>query len=148
MSLFFATGSETTELSVTDLRQALFQAFDALGDRRNVLALPPDFTRYHSRSGDVTRDTWAYYGDRLTCVMPALGTHRAMTDCELTTMFGDMPRNLFRVHDWRSGLHTMGVVPVDFVREQSEGQLDYPWPAQVNRILVEGGFDLILSIGQ
>jgi nickel-dependent lactate racemase len=148
MSLYFATGSESTELSLTDLREALFQAFDALGERHKVLALPPDFTRYHSRAGDVTRDAWAYYGERLTSVMPALGTHRAMTDCELGTMFGDMPRELFCVHDWRSGLCTLGEVPADFIREQSEGQLDFCWPAQVNRLLVEGGFDLILSIGQ
>ena len=63
-------------------------------------------------------------------------------------MFGDMPQNLFRVHDWRRDLVTLGEVPASYVREQSEGKLDYPWPAQVNRLLVEGGFDLILSIGQ
>jgi nickel-dependent lactate racemase len=34
------------------------------------------------------------------------------------------------------------------VREVSEGKVDYAWPAQVNRLLVEGDFDLILSIGQ
>ena len=35
-----------------------------------------------------------------------------------------------------------------FIQEVSEGKLDYDWPAQVNKLLVEGGFDLILSIGQ
>jgi nickel-dependent lactate racemase len=39
-------------------------------------------------------------------------------------------------------------VPVELVREVSEGQADYAWPAQVNRLLVDGGFDLILSVGQ
>jgi nickel-dependent lactate racemase len=43
---------------------------------------------------------------------------------------------------------TLGEVPAEFIQEQSEGKLDYSWPAQVNRLLVEGGFDLILSIGQ
>jgi nickel-dependent lactate racemase len=148
MSMYFAIGSETTELSQDDLKQSLCQAFQALGERRRVLALPPDFTRYHSRAGDVTRVAWEYYGERLTDVMPALGTHVAMSDCEIGTMFGDMPRSLFRVHDWRSGLRTLGEVPSAFVREQSEGKLDYAWPAQVNQLLVEGGHDLILSIGQ
>ena len=148
MSLYCAIGSETTELSAADLKQALFQAFAALGDRRGVLALPPDFTRFHSRAGDVTRIAWECYGERLKCVMPALGTHVPMTAGEISTMFGDMPGGLFRVHDWRSDLATLGEVPAQFVSEQSEGKLDYTWPAQVNRILVDGGFDLILSIGQ
>lgn len=148
MSMYFALGSETTELSQDDLKQSLCQAFQALGERWRVLALPPDFTRYHSRAGDVTRVAWEYYGDRLADVMPALGTHVAMTDCEIGTMFGDMPRSLFRVHDWRSGLRTLGEVPSEFVREQSEGKLDYAWPAQVNQLLAEGGHDLVLSIGQ
>jgi nickel-dependent lactate racemase len=148
MSLYSAIGSETTELTPNEFQQALFQAFEKLGERRKVLALPPDFTRYHSRSGEVTRVAWQYFGERLTDVMPALGTHVPVSDCELTTMFGDMPRSLFRVHDWRSGLTTLGEVPAEFVCEQSEGKLNYSWPAQVNRLLVDGGFDLILSIGQ
>jgi nickel-dependent lactate racemase len=32
--------------------------------------------------------------------------------------------------------------------EVSEGKLEYAWPAQVNRLLRDGGHDLILSIGQ
>jgi nickel-dependent lactate racemase len=59
-----------------------------------------------------------------------------------------MPHSLFRVHDWRNGIVTLGEVPGEFMREVSEGALDFSWPAQVDRLLVEGGFDLILSIGQ
>ena len=43
---------------------------------------------------------------------------------------------------------TRWTVPGEFVKEVSGGVIDYPWPAQVNKLLVEGGFDLILSIGQ
>jgi nickel-dependent lactate racemase len=39
-------------------------------------------------------------------------------------------------------------VPAQFVLEQSEGKLNYTWPVQINRLLIEGDFDLILSIGQ
>jgi nickel-dependent lactate racemase len=148
MSLYFAAGSETAELSSDDLRAGMYAALDALGPRRKALALPPDFTRYHSRAGELTRIAWEYFGDRLTDVMPALGTHVAMSDCEIGNMFGDMPRSLFRVHDWRNGLTTLGEVPAGYIREQSEGKLDFAWPAQVDNLLVEGGFDLILSIGQ
>ncbi len=148
MSLYFAAGSETTELSSEDMRQGLFQALKALGDRKKVLCLPPDFTRFHSRAGELTQYAWQYYGDRLTDVLPAIGTHFPMTDRELSVMFGDVPKDRFRAHDWRNGIVTLGEVPASYVREQSEGKLDFPWPAQVDRLLVEGGFDLILSIGQ
>jgi nickel-dependent lactate racemase len=43
---------------------------------------------------------------------------------------------------------TVGLVPGEYVKEVSGGVVDYPWPAQVNRMLVEGGYDLILSLGQ
>jgi nickel-dependent lactate racemase len=146
--MFFGAGSETTELSSTDLREGLFQALEKLGDRRKVLAVPPDFTRYHSRAGLLTKHAWDYYGNRLTDVLPALGTHVPMTEHEIQAMFCNMPIELFRVHDWREGLVTLGEVPAQFIREESEGKVDFAWPAQVDRLLVEGGFDLILSIGQ
>jgi len=34
------------------------------------------------------------------------------------------------------------------MQEVSEGKLDYAWPAQVNKLLRDGGHDLILSLGQ
>ena len=148
MSLFFAEGSASTELSSADLREGLFEALGKLGVRRKVLAVPPDFTRSHSRAGELTELAWEFYGERLTDVLPALGTHKQMTEGEIGTMFGRTPRSLFRVHNWREDVVTLGEVPVEFVREVSEGRLAYPWPAQVNRLLRDGGHDLILSIGQ
>ena len=84
----------------------------------------------------------------MTDILPALGTHAAMTSQEITRMFDDVPQSLFRVHDWRGGLVTLGQVPSEFMQEVSEGKLDYTWPAQVDKLLVEGKFDLILSFGQ
>jgi nickel-dependent lactate racemase len=63
-------------------------------------------------------------------------------------MFAGVPADKFRVHDWRHDVVTLGEVPAQYVREISEGRVDYPWPAQVNRLLTDGGHDLILSIGQ
>jgi nickel-dependent lactate racemase len=148
MSLYFSAGSPSANLSPQDLRNALFTAFGRLGERRKVLCLPPDFTRFHSHAGVLTGYAWEYYGSKLTDVLPAIGTHAPMTADEIRRMFGEMPLDLFRVHDWRNGLVTLGEVPASFIQEQSEGRLDYAWPAQVDRLLVEGGFDLILSIGQ
>lgn len=148
MGIFYSTGSAATELSGDQLRQGLFEASEALGPRRKVLAIPPDFTRFHSRAGELTRYARQFYGDRLTDILPALGTHTPMTPHQIGRMFGDLPLELFRVHDWRCGLVTLGEVPGEFVREVSEGTLDFAWPAQVDRLLVEGGYDLILSIGQ
>jgi nickel-dependent lactate racemase len=148
MSLFFATGSPTTEMSDAEIKAGLFEALTKLGERRRVLVVPPDFTRMHSQSGVLTELAAEFYGDRLVDVLPALGTHKAMTDHEIATMFGKTPRHLFRVHDWRNDIVTLGEVPGEFMLEVSEGKLDYPWPAQVNKLLRDGGHDLILSIGQ
>jgi nickel-dependent lactate racemase len=87
-------------------------------------------------------------GAALTDVLPALGTHKAMSDREIATMFGGVSRDLFRVHDWRNDVVTLGEVPGEFMLEVSEGKLDYTWPAQVNKLVRDGGHDLILSIGQ
>ena len=148
MSLFYSIGSPATELSAEQIRAGLFEAFAKLGDRKRVLAVPPDFTRMHSQSGVLTELAAEYFGDRLVDVLPALGTHKAMTDHEIATMFGKTPRHLFRVHDWRNDIVTLGEVPGEFMLEVSEGKLDYPWPAQVNKLLRDGGHDLIVSIGQ
>ena len=148
MSLFFAKGSRHTELSLAEAKAGLFEAFGKLGRRNRVLAVPPDFTRCHSKAGQLTEFTWEFFGDALVDVLPALGTHKAMSDSEIKTMFGATPNHLFRVHDWRNDVVTLGEVPSDFMLEVSEGKLHYTWPAQVNKLLRDGGHDLILSIGQ
>jgi nickel-dependent lactate racemase len=136
------------EISADAARAGMFEALTKLGERKKVLAVPPDFTRFHSRAGELTEMVWEFYGDALTDVLPALGTHTAMSEYQMETMFGDTPRELFRVHDWRRDVVTLGEVPGEFLRDVSEGLVDYPWPAQVNRLLRDGGHDLILSIGQ
>ena len=146
--LYYERGNPQDNLSLEDLKVGLFAALDKLGPRKKVLAIPPDMTRFYSRAGDLTRLVYQYYGDALTDILPALGTHYAMTETEISRMFGDVPMGLFRVHNWRDDLVTLGRVPGEFVREVSEGKVDFDWPAQVNKLLVEGDYDLILSIGQ
>ena len=148
MSLYCAIGSADTELSSQQMRDLLTESLILLGERSRVLVVPPDQSREHSRAGDLTRFAWQYYGDRLKAILPALGTHTAMQAPQLERMFGNTPLELFRVHNWRTDVETLGEVPADFIREQSEGKLDYAFPAQVNKLISRGGFDLILSIGQ
>ena len=148
MSLYCAQGGPDRELSSSELRDFLYAALENLGRRRNILAVPPDQTRTASRAGELTRYAWEYYGESLRAVLPALGTHKAMSTEQITEMFGNVPPGLFQAHKWRDDVQTIGVVPREFIYEQSEGKLDYEWPAQVNRLISQGGFDLILSIGQ
>jgi nickel-dependent lactate racemase len=63
-------------------------------------------------------------------------------------MFGKVPKHLFRIHDWKQGLATLGEVPALFVKDVSEGKIDYGIPIQVDRLLADGSHDLILSFGQ
>jgi nickel-dependent lactate racemase len=146
--VFYKRGSESDVLREEDLRRGLTEALGKLGARKKVLALPPDYTRFHSHAGILTRLAWEHYQEKLTDILPALGTHSPMQEKHITSMFGNTPLNLFRVHDWRNDIVTLGEVPREFIHQQSEGKLNYAWKAQVNKLLVQGGFDLILSIGQ
>ena len=148
MSLYCDTGGVETDLSPQQLHALLVESLAKLGERKSVLIVPPDQSRVHSRAGDLTRYAWEYFGVHLQAVLPALGTHAAMQPEQIARMFGAMPQELFRVHNWRTDVEFLGEVPAEFIHEQSEGKLNYPWPAQVNRLVAHGGFDLILSIGQ
>lgn len=147
MSLYCSAIEMHGDLS-SQLKDLLAESLAKLGPRKRVLAVPPDYSRVHSRAGDLTRYAWEYYGERLQKVLPSLGTHAPMTSNQIGRMFGGMPEELFCVHNWRTDVQTLGEVPAEFIFEQSEGKLNYSWPAQVNRLIPNGGFDLILSIGQ
>ncbi len=146
--LYYARGSKNDNITPEEVRAALSGVFDNMGPRKRVLAIPPDFTRLNSYAGPVTEMVYDYFGERLTDVMPALGTHTPMTEEQISAMFGHVPASLFRVHDWRNDVVTVGEVPSEYVSEISEGRLDFTWPAQVNKLLLDPSFDLILSIGQ
>jgi len=117
---------------------------------RRVLLLPPDFTRMYSGAGMLT----AMYYKMLspTChvdVMPALGTHVPMTEQEIETFFeGAVPADRIIAHDWRNDVVRLGQVPASFVEEVSEGLCHDPIDVEVNRRLVDGSYDLIISLGQ
>jgi len=146
--LLYAKGSADTVINSEELKKILFETFSKLGKKNKVLAIPPDFTRYHSRAGEITELSYEYYQEKMTDILPALGTHYPMTQTEISKMFGKIPLGLFREHRWKEDLKTLGTVPKEFVNKVSNGKVNYDWKAQVNKLLVDGGFDLILSIGQ
>src|SRR4051794_13751423 len=131
MPLYLALGSPTTELSLDQMRQALYGVLDALEPPRRVLAVPPDYSRSGSRAGELTCMVHDYFGAALTDVLPALGTHEEISAKHRTKMFPTVPADLFRYHNWRTDVETIGEVPADFVTEVTEGIYHKPWPAQL-----------------
>jgi nickel-dependent lactate racemase len=146
--IYFKSGSENTVLDSRDLEKGIISALEKLGVRKKVLVVPPDCTRFHSRAGELTSFIYRYYKDRLKDILPALGTHSPMTQLQLSEMFKGVPGSLFRVHDWRQDVVTIGTVPSEYIYEITNGALNYSWPAQINNLVFNGGHDLILSVGQ
>ncbi|MBR4184463.1 MAG: DUF2088 domain-containing protein [Clostridia bacterium] len=119
-------------------------------EAKKILVIPPDFTRMYSGAGIITAAIFDLLGDRCEIdVMPALGTHAPMSREECETFFlGRVKYENLIVHRWRDDVVKLGEVPAEFVREVSEGLVDQAIDAEVNHRLVDGGYDLILSVGQ
>ncbi|NLE12729.1 MAG: DUF2088 domain-containing protein [Clostridiales bacterium] len=126
---------------------------ESLSERKTdrVLLIPPDFTRMYSGAGKLT----AFCYEMLTSkgsdvdVLPALGTHVKMTDEEIETFFlGVVPKDKVIVHNWREDVVKIGEVPAEFVNEVSEGIVNEKIDVEVNRRIVSGEYDLIISMGQ
>lgn len=118
------------------------------GSGKRVLLIVPDYTRYHSNAGLIANTIYHTLTGCEVDLLQALGTHVPMTQWECADMYGDIPFEKFIPHDWRSDVVKLGQVPAAFVREVSEGLMDEAIDVEVNRRVVEGGYDLILSIGQ
>jgi carbohydrate kinase (thermoresistant glucokinase family) len=115
-----------------------------------VLIVPPDLTRLHSRAGEIA----GLLFERLheagcdVSVLPATGTHAAMTPDETRLLFGGrIPFERVLVHRLREGLVRLGEIADDEVAAISSGRLAIPIPVEVDEQLL-GGWDLVVSIGQ
>nr|CCA22411.1 conserved hypothetical protein [Albugo laibachii Nc14] len=146
MGLFYAEGSDSS--TITDerlgdiIKSTLTQHAANIGHKlERVVLVPPEFTRYHSKAGLISQFIYDQLQEAIVDVLPALGIHAPMTDSEIS-------KHLFRVHDWRNDVVTSGMVPSELVAAPSDGKVNDPWPAQVNKLLWEGKHDLIVSIGQ
>ncbi|MBQ8080891.1 MAG: DUF2088 domain-containing protein [Clostridia bacterium] len=136
-------------LSLEEIKETVLSAV-ADETAKRVLLIPPDYTRYHSGGGYITNVLYHYFTDQGAAVdiLPALGTHHALTPEKWQMMFLDIPRERMITHDWRNDLVKIGSVPADFVANQTEGCWTEAVPVEINRRVVDGGYDLILSIGQ
>jgi len=138
-------------LNYTDIYNAIKQSlYEQKKDLKKVLLIPPDLSRMHSGGGKITEMYYNLLKD--TCevdVLPALGTHMAVTDEERLIFFGEsIPFDRFIVHNWRTDVVKIGEIPASFVFEVSQGLIDEPIEVEVNKLIVSGFYDLIISIGQ
>ena len=132
-----------------EIREALLKSLEDK-ELKNVLIIPPDFTRFHSNAGYITN---VYYNE-LTArgcqvdILPALGTHVPVTEKEAAEMFGDIPYEKFIPHNWRTDVMKLGEVPGEYIEEITEGLWKDSVSVEINRMVMDEKYDLILSVGQ
>ena len=136
-------------ISDEQLRLALEDSLSDCKDQlKKVLLLVPDYTRFHSNGGKIANMYYHMLKD--TCqvdLLEAVGSHFAMSDEQITSMYGDIPKERFLVHNWRTGVVKIGQVPKEFVSKVSEGVYNEAIDVEVSKYFYDG-YDLILSIGQ
>lgn len=145
----FYTENVDTPLSDSEWKSTLDTWIKQVQPGEKILILPPDITRCYSYAGKLT----AYLYEKLSeaCkirIMPAVGTHRQMTRKEQEEFFGPIPESCFLCHDWRNDTEDICVVPEDKISEITGGKYKRSITAQLNRHLLSGEFDRIVSVGQ
>ncbi len=120
-----------------------------LSKLKKVLLIPPDATRAHSGAGKLTNMYYHLLSATSTVdILPALGTHVAMTQSECARMFGDIPFSCFLKHNWRTDVVKIGQAPKELVQNISEGLVSEPIDFEINKQLLDPSYDLIFSLGQ
>jgi nickel-dependent lactate racemase len=115
---------------------------------KRVLLLPPDITRAHSGVGRLTELLYNLLSDDASVhVIPTLGQHVPHTPEQNHRMFSSIPHARIHSHDWRKGCVRLGEIPADFVREATGGAADWAIPIDLNRMLMEGRWDLVINVG-
>ena len=56
--------------------------------------------------------------------------------------------NVLIKHNWRTDVVKLGEVPAEYVKQVSEGLVKDAIEVEVNKRLVDGSYDLIISMGQ
>ncbi len=136
-------------VSDIEIRQALEKALEGR-DLKKILILPPDYTRMYSGAGKITAILYdMLIGSCEIDIMPALGTHEPMTREECLAFFGDrVPYDKIIVHNWRKDVVKIGEVPGEFVEEVSGGLVRDKIDVEVNKLIMDDSYDLIISVGQ
>ena len=145
----YAIAETEAGLTREEIKTALLASLEGRTIRR-ALIIPPDFTRFHSGAGYITIVYYHALTERGAAVdvLPALGTHVPVTERQWQVMFGDIPYERMLVHDWRRDVVRLGEIPADFVSEITEGLWKEAVSVEINRRVMDGGYDLIISPGQ
>jgi nickel-dependent lactate racemase len=120
-------------------------------EAQSILLVPPDQTRLYSRAGEIVAQLHTLLAGEVgrVDVMPAVGTHRPLGPAECRLMFGDAiePARLLH-HHWREDVVTVGELAKDEVDDVVGDELGLSLPFAVNTALVDGSYDLVVSVGQ
>jgi nickel-dependent lactate racemase len=137
-------------LDAAQLEQAVEQWLATLPyPLQKVLIIPPDGTRAHSLAGPLTNILYRKLRAAEIRILPALGTHTPMTLVEKQRLFGfEIPEEAYLDHNWRSDVEYVGEIPPQLIAEVSEGLLNYSISVEINKEILHGGYDLIISVGQ
>jgi nickel-dependent lactate racemase len=145
----FRTAKDDNGLSIEEIKAALIEALE--GRRLNkVLLVPPDFTRFHSNAGLISNFCYTYLTAKgvEVDVLPALGTHVPVSESQWKTMFGEIPYDRMIVHNWRTDVVKLGDIPADVVSEISEGLWKTSLAVEINKLVMDSKYDLVISPGQ
>lgn len=136
-------------LSNAEIRSAILESLEAYSPKK-ALIIPPDQTRAHSNAGLISSIYYHALSERgcQTYILPALGTHRPMTFQECRRMFGDIPQEKIIAHDWRRDVITLGKITPEEMLELSGGVWSESAEVQINRLVMDESYDLIISVGQ
>ena len=136
-------------LTPDEIRAALAQSLEGRA-LKNVLILPPDFTRFHSNAGFITQVYYKMLTEKGVNVdiLPALGTHVPVSETQWKTMFGDIPYSKMIVHHWRTDVVKVGEVPSEAVQAITDGLWKTPLAVEVNKLVMDPKYDLVISPGQ
>ncbi|MBT9330354.1 DUF2088 domain-containing protein [Acidipila sp. 4G-K13] len=144
--------TEAPALSEQQIRDAVTRLLDEARTRikrdlKRVLLLPPDLTRAHSGAGKITEMLYQALPECEVAVIPTLGQHVPHTEEENRWMFGSIPHSRIFAHDWRNGVSPVGVIPASLVEETTGGKANWDIPVDMNSMLVDEQWDLIVNVG-
>jgi len=140
--------TSTDSLTNEEIKELIVKSIE--GRKLNkVLLLPPDYTRLHSNAGFITCTYYELLKDKCHIdIMPALGTHIPMSDKEIDSMYPGIPHDLFIPHFFRTDIVKIGTVPKEYIEEITDGLWHEDINVELNKLIVNGNYDLIVSIGQ
>ncbi len=134
--MIFLKTQESDGYSEEALKKHFYRALKALGKRERILLITP------STPTEEKLAAWAieYFEGANTTLLPIQRV------CALE----EIPPSFTQFIDpqWDEEVVTLGTVEADMIKEISGGHLSFSWKAEVSKLLVTGGYDLILSFSQ